>query len=138
MNTNLIKKNSIETCDCYICYEEINNPLLLEIQPCKCINMKLCNKCIIKHINKKGKFCTICNSKFVFSKKQKLFLNIKRRKKDKKRKKGHIKKRRKNSNTKKRRVHNLNSRQIPNSLRRFLRSNQIYNFNISRDDLQRI
>ena len=102
-NNNLNKDNDIKLNNdkCYICLEIINNNIIHNLKPCECTNMKICIKCLPKYIKNFGKNCTICKSKLVFTKNEKLVLNIKRRKKDKKRKKGHIKKRTKgNRNSK--------------------------------------
>lgn len=100
-NNNLDDDNNISNDKCYICLEIINNVIIHNLNPCKCTNMKICIKCLPKYIKEFGKNCTVCKYKLVFTKNEKLALNIKRRKKDKKRKKGHIKKRTKgNRNSK--------------------------------------
>ena len=95
-NNTFDDDNNNVKCDdkkCYICFEIISDNRILNLKPCECINMKICINCLPRYIDKYGKFCTICKSKLTFTKKEKIILDIKRRKKDKKRKKGHIKKR---------------------------------------------
>jgi hypothetical protein len=135
MNSIKLKKNykeetiannlSCKDCFCYICLEIISRNVL-NINGCECVNMKICLKCLPKYINKFGLFCTVCKNKFIFTKREKIMLGLKRPKKIKKRKKANHKKRRKksSSNSKKFTPKLLNEKSMPNYMRKEVRKSR--------------